>query len=334
VARDTLYKLIAANKWKTAFYILLFSIIIAALGVAAAWIFAKTWQGFLTACVLIGISIIVYNIIFFFASKPLALAASGARKADPLQYKRLHNVVEEMAIASGLPKPEVYVVPDSSPNAFATGRNPDNAAIAVTTGLYEMLDRAELQGVIAHEVSHIKNHDILLMTIVATMVGAVVLGRDILLRWGIFFGGGRSRSSGRNAGSTAIIRLVLLLVLLILASISILLIRAAISRQREYLADASGAMMTRNPEGLARALEKIGAAYIPLHRKTAATAHLYISSPECKDRINPQKPYKTVKVNLWATHPPIELRVQRLRSLSLDGQYAQQLAWARSTEAS
>jgi heat shock protein HtpX len=333
MARRSLYGLIAVNRWKTAFFVILFTIIIAIIGVAIVFVFTETWNGFLVWCVLLAVFLIGYNIIFFFASKSLALAANGARKADPRQYKRLHNVVEEMAIASGQPKPGVYIVADPSPNAFATGRNPKNAAIAVTTGLYEMLDRAELQGVIAHEMSHIKNHDILLMTIVAIMVGAVVLARDIMLRWGLFFGRGRSRSSGKGSGYTALIRLAIVLILLVLASIAVLLIRAAISRQREYMADASGAMMTRNPEGLARALEKIGAAYKPIQRKTTATAHLYISSPACKDRINPKKPHQKVKVNLWSTHPPIGMRVERLRSLNLAGDYARQFTWARSESA-
>ncbi|MBN2379718.1 M48 family metalloprotease [candidate division WOR-3 bacterium] len=327
--RRHLYNLIAANKWKTFFFVLLFAIIIAFIGVVIIFLLTETWTGFIIWCAILGLFLIGYNLVFFFSSKKLALAANGARKADPEQYKRLHNVVEEMSIASGLPKPEVYIVNDPSPNAFATGRNPKHAAVAVTTGLYEMMDRAELQGVIAHEMSHIKNHDILLMTIVAIMVGAVVLGRDIMLRWGLFFGGGRSRSSGRGGGYTVIIRFLIIIALLILASIAVLLIRAAISRQREYLADASGAMMTRNPEGLARALEKIGGTYQKIQRKTSATAHLYISSPECKDRLNPQKPHKKIKSNAWSTHPPIQLRVERLRQLDPTSEYAQRLAWAR-----
>jgi len=331
--RRHLYNLIAANRWKTFFFVFLFALIIGFIGLVIVFLFTETWGGFITWCVILGLFLIGYNLIFFFASKKLALAANGAKKADPDQYKRLHNVVEEMSIASGLPKPEVYVVHDPSPNAFATGRNPKHAAVAVTTGLYEMLDRAELQGVIAHEMAHIKNHDILLMTIVAIMVGAVVLARDIMLRWGLFFGGGRSRSSGKGSGAAAIIRFLIIIALLILASIAVLLIRAAISRQREYLADASGAMMTRNPEGLARALEKIGGTYRKIQRKTSATAHLYISSPECKDRLNPKQPHKKIRSNAWSTHPPIQLRVQRLRQLDPASEYAQRLAWVRDEEA-
>jgi len=327
--RRHLYNLIAGNKWKTFFFVLLFALILGILGLCIILLFTETWTGFIGWCIFLLVFLIGYNLIFYFASKSIALAANGAKKADPEQYKKLYNVVEEMSIASGQPMPEVYIVDDPSPNAFATGRNSRHAAIAVTTGLYNMMDRAELQGVIAHEMSHVKNYDILLMTIVATMVGAVVLGRDIMLRWGLFFGGGSSRSSGRGGGIATLIRLLLVLALLILASIAVMLIRAAISRQREYLADASGAMMTRNPEGLASALEKIGGTYQKIQRKTSATAHLFISSPECKDRLNPERPQQQVKVNLWSTHPPIELRVQRLRQLDMNSEYAQRLSWAR-----
>lgn len=326
MARRTLYSLIAGNKWKTFFFILLFTGIIVAVGLAVGWWFEwsiGTW-------IIFGLIVIGYNLIFYFASKRLALAANGARKADPLEYKRLYNVVEEMAIASGQPMPEVYIVEDPSPNAFATGRNPKNAAIAVTTGLYEMMDRAQLQGVIAHEMSHVKNYDILLMTVIAIMVGLIVLARDVFWRWGFVFGGGRRRSSGKGGGYLLLILLAVGIVLAIVAPLLVALIRAAVSRQREYLADASGAMMTRNPEGLASALEKIGGVYQKTQRSSSATAHLFIASPACKDRINPKRPDRRVKVNLFSTHPPIELRVQRLRELSLDGEYAQQLAWARA----
>lgn len=332
--RKNLYQMISANKWKTFGFILLFTILIALIG-SGVIMFVQWWYGFfgITPYILFGLFIIGYNLIFFFASKRLALFANGAKKADPVQYKRLHNVVEEMSIASGVPKPEVYIVQDSAPNAFATGRNHKNAAIAVTTGLYEMMDRAELQGVIAHEMSHVKNYDILLMTIVAIMIGLVVLMRDIFWRWGFFLGGGRRRSSGKGGGYLALIWLAVGLVLAILAPLAVMLIRAAISRQREYLADAGGAMMTRNPSGLASALEKIGGTYDKLRRQSTATAHLFISSPKCKDRLNPKKPDKPVKVNLFASHPPIQKRVERLRSLNLSGEVAKEFSWARSPDA-
>ncbi len=329
--RKSLYSMIAANRWRTFGFILLFAVILALVGGAVIGFFQYYYGIYSTTpYILFGLFIIGYNLIFFLASKKLALVANGARRADPIQYKRLHNVVEEMAIASGQPKPEVYIIHDSAPNAFATGRNPKNAAIAVTTGLYEMMDRAELQGVVAHEMSHIKNYDILLMTVIAIMVGLVILARDMFWRWGFFFGRGRRRSSGKGGGYLALIWLAIGLVLAILAPLAVVLIRAAVSRQREYLADASAAMMTRNPDGLARALEKIGPTYQKMHRTSTATAHLFISSPACKDRLNPKKPHKQVKVNLFSSHPPIQLRVERLRSLNLSGSYAKQFAWARA----
>lgn len=329
--RRTLYGMITANKWKTFFFVFLFTIIIALVGGGLIMFFQWYYQYHgIGPYIFFGLFVIGYNLIFYFASKKIALFANGAKKADPAEYKRLHNVVEEMAIASGQPKPEVYVIHDPAPNAFATGRNPRNAAIAVTTGLYEMLDRAELQGVVAHEMSHIKNYDILLMTVIAIMVGLVVLMRDLFWRWGFFFGGGRRRSSGKGGGYLALIWLAIGLVLAILAPLIVVLIRAAVSRQREYLADASGAMMTRNPEGLARALEKIGGTFQKIQRTSSATAHLFISSPACKDRLNPKKPDKLVKVNLFSSHPPIQLRVERLRQLNLTSDYAQRFAWART----
>lgn len=324
MARQNLYSLIAGNKWKTFGFVFLFSIIIILIGLVVGWWF----QWGIGAWSLFGLGLIGYNLIFYFASKKIALLANGAKRADPEQYKKLYNVVEEMAIASGQPMPEVYIVEDSSPNAFATGRNPKNAAIAVTTGLYEMLDRAELQGVIAHEMSHIKNYDILLMTVIAIMVGFIVLARDVFWRWGFVFGGRGRRSSGKGGGYAMLILLLVGIVLAIVAPILVALIRAAISRQREYLADASGAMMTRNPEGLACALEKIGGVYQKVHRSSSATAHLFIASPACKDRLNPNKPQKQIKAGAFDTHPPIPLRVERLRQLELDGEYAQQFAWA------
>lgn len=325
MARSSLYSLIAGNKWKTFGFVFLFSIIVILIGLAIGWWFE--WG--IGAWAIFGIALIGYNLIFYFASKKIALFANGARRADPEQYKKLYNVVEEMSIASGQPMPEVYIVDDPSPNAFATGRNPKNAAVAVTTGLYEMLDRAELQGVIAHEMSHIKNYDILLMTVIAIMVGFIVLARDVFWRWGFVFGGrGRRSSGGRGGGYAMLILLAVGIVLAIVAPLLVALIRAAISRQREYLADASGAMMTRNPEGLASALEKIGGVYQKVQRSSSATAHLFIASPACKDRLNPAKPQRQIKAGAFDTHPPIPLRVERLRQLTLDGEYAQQFAWA------
>lgn len=229
----------------------------------------------------------------------------GATPADPDEYRVVHNVVEEMAIAGGVPKPKVYIIEEEGPNAFATGRSPQHASVAVTTGLLRVMNREELQGVIAHEMSHIRHYDILLMTIVATIGGMIVILRDVMLRSSFLFRGRRSRSSGQ-AGA---ILIVVGLVLAILAPLFVALIRAAISRQREYLADAGGAYLTRYPQGLAQALQRLKDAYQPMERVSQATAHLFIASPFGKDRLELE--------TLFSTHPPIDKRIARLNSLVL-----------------
>jgi heat shock protein HtpX len=254
--------------------------------------------------ILFAFLIIIYNFILYYNSDKIALASTGSVPADPEEFKQLHNIVEEVAIAAGVPKPKVYIMPSPAPNAFATGRNPQNASIAVTTGLLEIMNREELQGVVAHEMAHIRNYDILLMTVVAVIGGLIVLLRDFFLR-SMFFGGKR-KEERRNGGG---ILLLFGLLLAIIAPFFVALIRAAISRQREYLADASGAFITRYPLGLARALEKLKEYYQPMARASQANAHLFIASPFGKDRFNIS--------NLFATHPPIDKRIERLRSLDV-----------------
>ncbi len=223
----------------------------------------------------------------------------------------MHNVVEEVALAAGIPKPKVYVVEDDAPNAFATGRNPKNASVAVTRGLLEMMNREELQGVIAHEIAHIRNYDILLMTVVAILGGLLILFRDILLRWGFFAGGRRRDPRSRGGGQIGIIFLLLGVILAILAPLLVALIRAAVSRQREYLADADGAYIVRNPAGLAKALRKIGNYPRKVRTASDATAHMWTASPFGKD--------KRDVASLFASHPPLIERIRRLESLSLPG---------------
>jgi heat shock protein HtpX len=203
--------------------------------------------------------------------------------------------------------PEVYVIEDGSPNAFATGRDPQHAAIAVTRGLLQKLDHLELEGVIAHELSHIGNYDIRLMTVVVVLVGLVALMADFMLRLTFFGAGSRSSNRGRNGGAAVLIIYGLALLAVILTPIAAQLIRFALSRQREYLADASGALLTRYPEGLARALEKISADPDPLEVANKATAHLYINDP--------LREHGSFLNNLFSTHPPIEERVRRLRAM-------------------
>jgi heat shock protein HtpX len=230
----------------------------------------------------------------------MVLSISHARPATREEHAHLVNSVEGLALAGGLPTPSIYVIDDPSPNAFATGRDPKHAVICVTTGLMEKLNRVELEGVIGHEMSHIKDYDIRLMALVAVLAGTVVLLSDWMLRSFWF----RGRRNDRNGNA---IFLLIALVLALLSPIAATIIQLAVSRRREYLADAEGAMLTRYPEGLASALEKIDQAQEPLQEATKATAHLYIA--------NPLKKTNGFMSSLFSTHPPIEERVRRLRAM-------------------
>jgi heat shock protein HtpX len=259
--------------------------------------------------VLFGIGIVLYNVVLYYNSDKLALAVSGAKPADPHEFYQLHNVVEEVAIAAGIPKPAVYVMNEDAPNALATGRDPKHASIAVTAGLLETMNREELQGVIAHEMSHIRNYDILVMTVVAIIGGLIVLFRDIFLRWGIFGGGGRRDRNSRSGGQLGLILMLVGVALAIVSPLIVALIRAAVSRQREYLADASGALIVRNPYGLSSALRKLGDYQGKLRAASNVTAHMFIANPYGKDR-------RTV-ADLFATHPPLPDRISRLEGLTI-----------------
>ena len=251
----------------------------------------------------------------YYYSDKIVLAMSHARPASREEYLQLNNVVEGLCIAAGLPQPKIYVIDDTAPNAFATGRNPQNSVVAVTTGLLQKLNRTELEGVIAHELSHIKNYDILLQTLTVVMVGVVALLSDWFLRFLRFgsFGGRRSRysrssSSSRGGGSPAmLVFLILGIILALLSPFIAQLIRLAISRRREFLADASGALLTRYPPGLASALKKISADTEPLEVANKATAHLYI--------VNPLKDFSGKVNNLFSTHPPTEERIVALEKM-------------------
>jgi len=263
------------------------------------FVIAYLFEWGMTGIILIAVILIIYNIITYYNSDKIALMSVGAKPAKEDEFQVLHNVVEEVSIAAGIPKPKVYVMYENQPNAFATGRNPQNASICVTTGLLQMMNRSELQGVVAHEMSHIKNYDILLMTVIGIVVGLIVLLRDILLR-GMWFGAGRR---DRDRSNSSAILMIIGLILAIISPILVALIRAAISRQREYLADADGAYVVRNPYGLASALEKIGGYSKPMKVASDATAHLFISSP-------------FIGQKYFSTHPPIEDRIKRLKSLA------------------
>jgi heat shock protein HtpX len=301
--RETLYDLITANKRKTILFILVTSLFLGVLGYIIIQVTRLGTIGY----IFFAVFIILYNVILYYNSHKIAIASTGSVPADPVEFKMLHNVVEEVSIAAGIPKPKVYIMPTPALNAFATGRNPQNASLAITTGLLENLNRQELQGVIAHELAHIRNYDILLMTVVAAIGGLIILLRDFFLR-SLFFGG-RKRSSRRSGGQAGLILIIIGLVLAIIAPIFVALIRAAISRQREYLADASGAYITRYPQGLAQALAKLRDVHKPLKRASQSNAHLFIANPFGKDRLD--------VAGLFSTHPPLNKRIERLDKLVL-----------------
>lgn len=248
----------------------------------------------------------------YWKSDAVALAMSHARPADPVAYARLHNIVEGLCIAGGLPKPRVYVVEDDAPNAFATGRNPQHAAVAVTTGLLEKLDRVELEGVIAHELAHIKNYDILVSTLAVTLVGIIMLIADTAFRF-MWWGGAGHRSDRRGGGGGAAAPLAIIgVVLLVLTPLIAKLMQAAVSRRREQLADMSGVMLTRYPPGLISALEKLKNDTTVVHSGSRATAHLWIEGPVPKEKKEGSLAWVGRMMN---THPPLEDRIEALREL-------------------
>lgn len=241
---------------------------------------------------------IIMNFIAYWQSDKIALSSARAIPADPNQFLELHRIVENLSITAGLPKPRVYIINDPAPNAFATGRDKEHAAVAVTTGLLSIMDRSELEGVIAHELAHIGNRDILLATVVVVLVGLLAMVSDFFMRSMIFGGGRRNDREGSQLG------MILGIIAIILAPIVAVLIQLAISRKREFLADASGALLTRYPEGLASALQKIGSYNQPMQHVSSATAHLFIS--------NPFGAKGGFISKLFATHPPVADRVAAL----------------------
>lgn len=248
------------------------------------------------------------TLVSWFAGDKIVLWSTGAQElTDRAQNTYIWNLVENLAITAGLPRPRIYIIQDPAPNAFATGRDPEHASIALTTGIIERLENEELEGVIAHELSHVKNYDTRYMMLVAVLVGAVAMLGDWMIRGSLF--GGRSRDRDDRSGN---IWMIAGLILIVLSPIIGQLIKFAISRQREYLADASGALLTRYPEGLARALEKISASSQPLAHSSSATAHLWIADPQGGQ----QESVLSRLSNLFATHPPITDRVRRLRGMT------------------
>lgn len=302
-----MYKEIDSNKRRTALFLGLFLIFVIGLGYLLAWYFGNSW--ILVIAVIIAV---VQALISYYYSDSIALAVSGAKEAPRKEpFLELHRVVENLSITAGLSKPKIYLINDSAPNAFATGRDPKHASIAVTSGLLEKLDKTELEGVIAHELSHVGNYDIRLMTVIVILVGVVALLSDFFLRW-TWFGGRRSSSNSDSGGQIQLILFIIAIALAILAPLAATLIQLAISRKREFLADASGSLLTRYPEGLASALEKISKDREPLEVANKATAHLYIESPfKNKDDQGSRGWF----AGLFDTHPPVEERIKRLRAM-------------------
>jgi heat shock protein HtpX len=301
-----MFELIRANKRRSVLLIAGFVLVAVAVGAAAGYLTGFGWAGSLIALVIAG----ALAFLSYWRADSIALSISRARPADPQQYQRLHNLVEGLCIASGLPKPRVYIIDDPAPNAFATGRNPRHAAIAVTTGLLGMMNRVELEGVIAHELSHIRNYDILVSTLAVTLVGAVALITDLAIRM-MWWNGGRERREGDHGDSgnpLAIIGFVLL----ILAPIIARAMQATISRRRETLADVSACQLTRYPPGLISALEKLKKDTTVTHSASTATAHLWIEQP--MSGVGDRGRLASIH-RLFDTHPPLDERISLLREL-------------------
>jgi len=300
------YEQIASNKRRSILLVVGALLLLGAVGYAIGLIYASGPVGLVIALVIAGFM----SIGSYRYGDKVVLASARAREVSAEQEPRLHNVVEGLAIAAGTQKPRVYIIPEQAPNAFATGRNPDHSSIAVTQGLLDMMNRVELEGVIGHEMSHVVDRDILLGTIVATLVGAVVLISEFFMRSWFWGGVGGRRGSDRNGGAAGAVLLAVGFVLLILAPIFGQLIRFAVSRQREYLADAQGAMLTRYPPGLASALKKIGGSPTAMRSANNATAHLWLNQPS---RVEGDKMGALEK--LFNTHPPIADRIKRLEEM-------------------
>ena len=290
-----MYSAIAKNKRNTVLIIAVFLVIIGGLGVLAAWLM-NSWS----IAIVVFVIAAAYAVFQYFFASAQALTISGARPIAKEDNPRLYRVVENLAITEGLPMPKVYVIADPAPNAFATGRNPQTASVAATTGLLDMMTDRELEGVMAHEMGHVKNYDIRVSLVVFGLVVAIGLISDLVFRF-LLFGGGRSRNNNLG-GPALLIVLAIGIVAAILAPIAAALVQAAISRQREYLADASSALTTRDPEGLESALAKLQAGFRPVRRTTSSMSHLWISQPD--------KP--GLMSRLFSTHPPIPDRIARL----------------------
>jgi heat shock protein HtpX len=317
---ETFRDLIAANKrksfWLIAFFVLFTLVVCGVLGLAIILMIDPglanhiSWTGGILAGAAAALFSFFLMYLAFMSGDRMILSIAGARPIEKADDPQLFNVVEEMAIAAGVPMPKVYLINDSAPNAFATGRDPEHASVAITTGLREKLNREELQGVMAHEMAHVRNYDIRLMMLLALLIGTIVMLADYF--WQIqWWGGGRRASRRRDGdgkgGAIVVIVVALAMILAIVAPFLAQLIQLAVSREREYLADASAIELTRNPLGLANALRKIDADPEVLESANRGTAHLYIA--------NPIKKFEARANSMFASHPPIKERIRRLESL-------------------
>jgi heat shock protein HtpX len=293
------YEQIARNRWRSIALILAVFALAGAIGWLIGYLFEFGWAGFIVALIIAA----AMSFASYRYGDKLVLRVSRAKPAPREQYPQLHNLMEGLAIAAGIPKPDLYVIEEDAPNAFATGRNPEHSSVAVTTGLLNVTKRVELEGVLAHELSHVKNRDVLVSTLAATSVGVIALLAG-WLRYSLFWGGGRRR--GGASGIFAILGIVAVL----LAPLAAQLIRLAVSRRREYLADADGALLTRYPPGLAAALRKIGSAPNTMRVANNATAHLWFSQPS-----RAAGEGHTGIERLFSTHPPIQDRIRALEEM-------------------
>jgi heat shock protein HtpX len=306
--RATFYSQEAANRRESLLLVLVVAVVLGLLGFAIGY----GASGYVQTGIVVTVGAIVLAMVLsvgsYFGGDALVLGTSGAKEVDANTAPQLLNVVQEMAIAAGVPMPKVYVIDDTAPNAFATGRDPNHASVAVTTGILQKLDREELQGVLGHELSHVRNYDIRFSLLVAVLVGSIALLADFFLRFTFWGGGNRSSRDDRGGNGLQAIIFVVALVLAILAPIFARFVQLAVSRQREYLADASSVELTRNPSGLERALAKIASDQEVLEVANRATAHLYFT--------NPIKKFEERASSMFSTHPPIVDRINRLRTLT------------------
>ncbi len=296
-----MYSQIDTNKRNSVFLVVIFFGVLLGVGYAFDYFYGFEGVPYVGLTIALAVSLLMTAVSYFKGDK-IALAATGAKPISKEQNPYVYNLVENLCITAGSPMPAIYIIEDAAINAFATGRKPELSSIAITTGAISKLENEELEGVLAHELSHIKNFDIRFMMLVAVLVGTIAILADIFLRLSFFGGRGRSRE---NKGGGPII-FIIGLIFIIISPIIAQLIKFAISRRREYLADASGALLTRYPAGLANALEKIRQENIPMQRASKATAHLFISNPFQGQKIK----------NVFSTHPPIEDRIRKLREMA------------------